>query len=353
MLLITCTEEVIKIKQLDGEQDIIMMSHGDGGLLTHQLLKETFFPLLHNEWLKKQGDAALLELHGERLALSTDSFVVSPLFFPGGDIGKLAICGTVNDLVVSGAKPLWLTVGFILPEGLSKEKLHAVVRSMAETARGLDLPIVAGDTKVVEGGSDQENLFINTTGIGLICPETNFDPENIQPSDKIIVSGSIGDHGAAIMASRLGMAPDEAPASDCAPLIYLLELLKPFFSSIKAMRDPTRGGLATTLIELASAAKVDCVIEEQKIFVNDRVRAITDITGVDPYYLASEGRAILIVEDGAEKDVLAALQKHPLCDKASIIGEVKPGNGRLFLRTVLGGTRALHMLAGTPLPRIC
>ncbi len=352
MVLITCTEEVIKIKQLD-EQDIIMLSHGDGGLLTHQLLQELFFPLLDNEWLKKQGDAAILELHGERLALSTDSFVVSPLFFPGGDIGKLAVCGTVNDLVVSGAKPLWLTVGFILPEGLPKEKLKAVVRSMAETARGLDLPIVAGDTKVVEGGSDQDNLFIHTTGIGLICPETRFDPGNIKPSDKIMVSGSIGDHGAAIMASRLGVMPDEAPTSDCGPLTYLLEVLKPFFSSIKAMRDPTRGGLATTLIELASTAAVDFVIEEEKIYVSDKVRAITDITGIDPYYLACEGRAVIVVEDGAEKDVLAALQKHPLCGNASIIGSVRQGKGELFLHTVLGGTRLMHMLAGTPLPRIC
>ncbi|MEW5919597.1 MAG: hydrogenase expression/formation protein HypE [Bacillota bacterium] len=346
------TGEVIKIKQNDAEKDIIILSHGDGGLLTHQLLQETFFPLLSNEWLQQEGDAAILEMHGERLAFSTDSFVVSPLFFPGGDIGKLAVCGTVNDLVVSGAKPLWLTAGFIIPEGMAREKLQAVVRSMAETARGLGLPIVAGDTKVVSS-NDPDNLFINTTGIGLVYPEAYLCASKMEPSDKVIVSGSIGDHGAAIIGSRLGLEHDESPPSDCAPLTYLLELLRPFFPYIKVMRDPTRGGLATTLKELAAAAAVDLLIEEEKIAVKAKVRAITEITGIDPYYLACEGRAILIVKDGTEKDVLATLQKHPLCREASIIGTVKPGKGDLFLRTALGGTRLMQMLAGTPLPRIC
>jgi len=329
-----------------------MLSHGDGGLLTHQLLQETFFPLLHNEWLEEQGDAAILKLKGERLAFSTDSFVVTPLFFPGGDIGKLAVCGTVNDLVVSGAKPLWLTAGFIIPEGMSRETLKTVVSSLAATANEVGIPIVAGDTKVVSS-NDPENLFINTTGIGLVYKEAQFKAKRIKPGDKVIVSGTIGDHGAAIVASRLGLGHDESPCSDCAPLTYLLELVKPFFPSIKVMRDPTRGGLATTLKELAVTAGVDLIAEEEKIAVAEKVRAISEITGIDPYYLACEGRAILIVENGAAENVLASLHKHPLCRDASIIGTVKYGNGELLLRTTLGGTRPMQMLAGTPLPRIC
>lgn len=308
--------------------------------------------MLRNEWLQQQGDAAILELNGERLAFTTDSFVVSPLFFPGGDIGKLAVCGTVNDLVVSGARPMWLTAGFILPEGMARDKLQAVVRSMADTARGLGLPIVAGDTKVVSTG-DPENLFINTSGIGLVLPAVHWKAGSMEPSDKIIVSGSIGDHGAAIMASRLGLAHAEAPLSDCAPLAYLLDLLKPHFPGIKVMRDPTRGGLATTLKELASASALDLLVEEEKIPVREKVRAITEITGIDPYYLACEGRAILIVQAGVAEEVLNALKQHPLGSEAAIIGAVMPGNGDLFLRTPLGGTRLMQMLAGTPLPRIC
>ncbi len=307
---------------------------------------------MHNVWLQQQGDAAILELNGQRLAFTTDSFVVSPLFFPGGDIGKLAVCGTVNDLVVSGAKPLWLTAGFILPEGISREKLQLIVRSMAETAQGLDLPIVAGDTKVVSTG-DPENLFINTSGVGLVLPEVHWETSSIKPSDQIIISGSIGDHGAAIMASRLGLGPGEAPLSDCAPLYYLLEPLKPYFPQIKVMRDPTRGGLATALKELATVADVDMVVEETSIPVREKVRAIAEITGVDPYYLACEGRAILVVQENAAADVLHTLKGHPLCNEAAIIGAVRPGKGNLFLRTALGGTRPMQMLAGTPLPRIC
>ncbi|MEW5784221.1 MAG: hydrogenase expression/formation protein HypE [Bacillota bacterium] len=333
-------------------QEIIISSHGDGGLLTHQLLQEIFFPAFRNEWLEQAGDAAILELNDLRLAMTTDSFVVSPLFFKGGDIGKLAVCGTVNDLVVSGARPLWLSAAFILPEGMEQAELKKVVLSMEETARSLELPIVTGDTKVVDSGN-RENLFINTTGIGLVYPEAQFHPRNIQPSDVVIASGSIGDHGAAILAERLGFTSENSPVSDCAPLAALAEKLKPYFNEIKVMRDPTRGGLATTLIELAAAGGVDLLLEEKMICVKPEVSAIAGILGVDPYFLASEGRAVLIARAAACSDILKTLKTVPGAEASSIIGVAWQGTGNAYLRTRLGGTRRLKMLSGTPLPRIC
>jgi hydrogenase expression/formation protein HypE len=334
------------------EKDVILLSHGDGGLLTHQLIQGTFFPGFKNEWLEEEGDSAVLNFCHERLAFSTDSFVVSPLFFPGGDIGKLAICGTVNDLVVSGARPLWLSAAFIIPEGMAIERLSDVVRSMSEIAGDLKLPIVTGDTKVVSS-NDPENLFINTTGIGVIYPETNFNVKNVEPSDIVIITGSIGDHGAAILAARLGLELEESPQSDCAPLDFISTLLRPYFPYIKVMRDPTRGGLATTLKELAISGDVDFWLEENSINVKPKVKAVSDILGIDPYYLASEGRALLVVKNGKEEEIIKELKKHPLGKDASIIGYARAGKGNLFLRTKLGGTRPLQMLAGTPLPRIC
>lgn len=333
-------------------QEIIISSHGDGGLLTHQLLQEIFFPAFKNEWLEQAGDAAILGFNGLQLAMTTDSFVVSPLFFKGGDIGKLAVCGTVNDLVVSGARPLWLSAAFILPEGMEQAELKKVVRSMQETALDLKIPIVTGDTKVVDSGN-RENLFINTTGIGLVHPEAQFHARNIEPSDVVIASGSVGDHGAAILAERLGFTSESSPASDCAPLIALAEKLKPYFSDIKVMRDPTRGGLATTLIELATAGGVDLLLEEKMIIVKPEVGAIAEILGVDPYYLASEGRAVLITSAAAGNDILKTLKTVPGAEDSSIIGFVRQGRGNAYLRTRLGGTRRLKMLSGTPLPRIC
>lgn len=332
--------------------DIIIASHGDGGLLTHQLLQEIFLPAFKNQWLAQEGDAALLPLKGQQLAVTTDSFVVSPLFFKGGDIGKLAVCGTVNDLVVSGAKPLWLSAAFILPVGMHKKELQEVVGSMAETARSLQIPIVTGDTKVVDSGS-RANLFINTTGIGLVHPGARFHPKNARPSDVVIASGSVGDHGAAILAERLEFTGEQTPSSDCAPLTLLAEKLEPFYGDIRVMRDPTRGGLATTLIELAAAGGVDLLLEEQDIPVKPQVSAVADILGVDPYYLASEGRALLIVAAQAGGEILKALKTVPGAEDSAIIGTVREGGGSVFLRTRLGGTRRLKMLSGTPLPRIC
>jgi len=333
-------------------QDIIISSHGDGGLLTHRLLQEIFYPSFNNKWLQQEGDAAVLNLNGLRLAMTTDSFVISPLFFKGGDIGKLAVCGTVNDLVVSGAKPLWLSAAFILPTGMEQIDLKKIVKSMEETANGLKVPIVTGDTKVVDSG-DRDNLFINTTGIGLVQPGICFHPRNIEPNDVVIVSGSVGDHGAAILAQRLQFDGNSSPASDCAPLVELSEKMKPFYDDIKVMRDPTRGGLATTLIELAVAGRIDLVLEEEAIPVKTEVSAVADILGVDPYYLASEGRAVLIARAAAGNRILKTLRSVAGAESSSIIGVVGEGEGAVYLRTRLGGTRRLKMLSGTPLPRIC
>ena len=331
---------------------VIVSSHGDGGLMTQQLLQELFMPFFNNDWLAQADDAAFLQHRDEALAFSTDSFVVSPLFFPGGDIGKLAVCGTVNDLVVSGAKPLWLSAAFILPEGLSIKRLTRIVRSMAETARLLELPIVTGDTKVANTG-DPENLFINTTGIGAVHPRTYLNASRLEAGDAIIITGTIADHGAAILASRLGLDVEELPASDCAPLCYLLDTLEPFLPRIKMMRDPTRGGVATTLKEIALAAGLDLVLEETVLKINPRVQAIAESLGVDPLYLASEGRALIITSQEDAAGVIEALRLHPQGKESAIIGSVRPGKGNLCLKTNLGGTRMLQMLSGTPLPRIC
>ncbi len=333
-------------------QDIIISSHGDGGLLTNRLLQDIFIPSFNNEWLRQEGDAAVLSLNGLQLAVTTDSFVVSPLFFNGGDIGKLAVCGTVNDLLVSGAKPLWLSAAFILPTGMEQADLKKIVKSMEKTANSLDLPIVTGDTKVVDSGTP-DNLFINTTGIGLVHPEAHFHPRNIEPTDVVIVSGSVGDHGAAILAQRLQFTGDNSPVSDCAPLNKLSEKLGPFYGDIKVMRDPTRGGLATTLIELASAGNNDLILEENAIPVKPEVIAVADILGVDPYYLASEGRAVIVARASASNRIIEALKSVTGAESSSIIGFARKGEGAVYLHTLLGGTRRLKMLSGTPLPRIC
>lgn len=331
---------------------IIISSHGDGGLLTHQLLQEIFLPTFDNEWLKQAGDAAILSLNGLKLAMTTDSFVVSPLFFKGGDIGKLSVYGTVNDLVVSGAQPLWLSAAFVLPEGMEKAKLKIIVHSMQEAAKQLNLPIVTGDTKVVDSGN-KENLFISTTGIGLVSPDANLDPKNVKSSDLIIVSGSIGEHGATILAERLFFDDNNYLISDCAPLTEVASKLKPYYSEIRVMRDPTRGGLATTLIELAVAGQFDLNLVEKNIPIKAEVNAVAEILGVDPLYLASEGRVIIIASPEAAEPLVEELKKLPGGEGSSIIGAAQEGSGHVYLKTRLGGTRRLKMLSGRPLPRIC
>jgi len=333
-------------------EGIVLLSHGDGGLLTHELLNELFLPAFSNQILHAMGDAAVIPLAGQRFAFSTDSFVVSPPSFPGGDIGRLAVCGTVNDLVVSGARPVYLTASFILPEGLAFKTLATFVRSMADAARLTGVALVAGDTKVIAGYSPQD-IFINTTGVGAVQPGYDLGPERVRPSDEVIVTGCVGDHGASVLAARLGMDPAQSPVSDCAPLSFLLEALDPFKRQIRVMRDPTRGGLATCLKELAMKAGADIWLNEKSLPLSHRVVAIANVLGVDPLYLACEGRAVIIADESAAGAILEALKGCPLGEGASIIGTVKEGTGNVYLRTRLGGTRPLGMLTGSPLPRIC
>lgn len=286
------------------------------------------------------------------LAFSTDSFVVSPLVFPGGDIGKLAFCGTINDLIVCGADPKYISASFIIPEGMDKRLLKDMVSSLAVLAKEHDIPVVTGDTKVTES-HNPENLFINTTGIGLLKKDYFLNSERLEPDDLIIVTGPIGDHGATIMASRMGIEPGNSPVSDCAPMLSLLNILAPFASHIKLMRDPTRGGVATTLKEICLKGNVDIHIEEAAVPVNPKVKAVSEILGLDPLYLACEGRVLIIVSSKNVADIIKALKNNNQTGESCVIGTVHHGEGSLFMKTKLGGTRRLHMLTGVPLPRIC
>lgn len=334
------------------DDDVVVLSHGDGGRLTRELVHGLFYPAFRTKAVYADGDSAILHLTDGRIAFSTDSFVVRPLFFCGGDIGKLAVYGTANDLIVCGAAPLWLSAAFIITEGLAVKTLSDVAQSMGEAAQRIGVTIVAGDTKVVEG-PDPENLYINTTGIGRVAPGVSLGARRIGPGDSVLITGSIGDHGAAVLAARLGIDRDESPSSDCAPLSFLMEVLTPHLAEVKMMRDPTRGGLATCLKELALLAEVDIWLDEASVSIEPRVRAVTEILGVDPFYLPSEGRAVIVVEEGALEGVLQALRAHPQGAAAAAIGRVRRGSGNVYLKTAAGGTRPLHMLAGTPLPRIC
>jgi hydrogenase expression/formation protein HypE len=335
--------------------DTILLAHGSGGQLTHALIREVFARHLSNPALDELGDAALLEwpAGSGRLALTTDSYVVQPLFFPGGDIGKLAVCGTVNDLAVAGATPRYLSAGFILEEGLPRATLERVVASMAETARQAGVAVVTGDTKVVERGA-ADGLFINTAGVGFVPAGRALSPARLRPGDLIVVSGTVGDHGMAVMMQREGLTFSSALVSDCAPLNGLIEaLLEAAPAGVRCMRDPTRGGLATTLNEWAQAG-VGIALDEPAIPVRDEVRAICEILGLDPLYAANEGKVLIGLSAEAAEVGLAALRAHPLGRRAAVIGCVTAEHpGRVILRTPLGARRILEMLAGAQLPRIC
>ncbi|MBZ4654033.1 MAG: hypE [Peptococcaceae bacterium] len=332
-------------------QDRILMSHGAGGLKTYQLIKEIFHKHFANPILTRELDAGLFPGTPGRWAMTTDSFVVKPLFFPGGDIGKLSVCGTVNDLAVSGAKPLYLTSSFILEEGLPLIDLEKIVASMAHTAREAGVQIVAGDTKVVEKGSG-DGVFITTTGLGLVPGEIDYSPQHIQPGDKVIISGPLGQHGLTIMAARGNLPVTSSLVSDCA---CLHELLNPLHSpEIRCMRDPTRGGLATTLNELALQSGLGILLEEGAIPRDPAVEGLADLLGLDSLYLANEGKAVVIASPQAAPRVLAQLRNHPLGRQTSLIGEVTgEAAGQVLLQTDLGTKRVLRMPAGELLPRIC
>jgi hydrogenase expression/formation protein HypE len=336
----------------------ILLAHGSGGQLSHELVEEVFLRYLHNPALAELNDAAILNLEAAEatttLAFTTDSYVISPLFFPGGDIGKLAVCGTVNDLAVMGAQPRYLSAGFILEEGLPIEVLERVVRSMAETAQIAGVQIVTGDTKVVNHGA-ADGMFINTAGIGVVPHGLELKPGNLRPGDRILVSGTMGDHGVAVMMEREGLAFQSELTSDCAPLNGLIAgLLASVGGGVRCMRDPTRGGMVATLNEWAVAAGVGIVVEETAVPLRQEVRGVCEMLGIDPLYVANEGKVVVAAAASAAERVLAALRAHPLGRAAAIIGQVSEAHpGRVVLRTPLGARRVLDMLVGEQLPRIC
>lgn len=341
--------------------DTIQLAHGGGGRLMRQLITDLFLTQFRHAGETSEGlrepphDSAEIRLgDGTRMAFTTDSFVVSPLFFPGGDIGKLAVFGTVNDLAMSGAKPLWLSAGFILEEGLPLETLRRVVQSMRQAAEEAGVRIITGDTKVVDRGKG-DGIYINTTGLGWIPENVHISPSRIRPGDKILLSGDVGRHGIAIMSVREGLQFDNALPSDCAPLHRVVRaMVKHAAEAIHCLRDLTRGGLASALNELAMDAHVAMLIHEEVIPVEPSVAAACELLGLDPYYVANEGRFVAVVRADAAEELLAVLRQQAGCASAQIIGEVRPAPaGVVELRTALGGSRVLDLLSGEQMPRIC
>ncbi len=331
----------------------ITLAHGSGGKLTHELVRHLFLPNFNNPALSPLGDSAILQIAGVKFAFTTDSYVVKPLFFPGGDIGKLAVCGTINDLAVAGAKPLYLSAGFIIEEGFEMSLLEKIVLSMRETAASAGVDIVTGDTKVVERGN-VDNIYINTSGIGAVVDGINLSLSSITAGDKIIVSGDVGDHGLAVISERESLGFSPSIKSDCAPLSGMIGKALASGARIKFMRDPTRGGLATTLNEFVTAQNFGIVIDEKSIPMNDGVRALSEILGYDPLYIANEGKVVIITSESDAGKVRDVLRQDPLGKNAEIIGEVTDTlPGKVCLKTVIGGTRFIDMLVGDQLPRIC
>ncbi|MFO0754750.1 MAG: hydrogenase expression/formation protein HypE [Thermodesulfovibrionales bacterium] len=335
----------------DGKR--ILLGHGSGGTLSRQLIRDLFLDAFDNEYLAPLNDQAVLSLPSARIAFTTDSYVVDPLFFPGGDIGKLAVCGTVNDLAVGGAEPLYLSASFILEEGLPFDDLRRIVASMAEAAEQAGVQVVTGDTKVVERGKG-DKVFITTAGVGIVGEGISLSPASIRPGDVVIVSGFIGDHGIAVMTRREGMRLEAPVESDCAPLHGLVRSMLAADAGIRAMRDPTRGGLATTLNEFAASSGCGILIDEEAIPVREEVRGACELLGFDPLYLANEGKLVAVVPKGAARSVLAAMRGNPLGAGAAVIGEaVSDPPGRVLLKTSIGSRRIVAMLSGEQLPRIC
>ncbi len=334
----------------------ITLAHGSGGKATHALVEALFLEAFRNPILERLDDQAVFSLDGQggpRLAFTTDSYVVTPIFFPGGDIGRLAVNGTVNDLAVSGADPLYLSAGFILEEGFPLEDLRRIVRSMVEAAEGAGVQIVTGDTKVVHRGK-ADRIFINTAGIGVLRRPLEISAGNARPGDKVLLSGPIGDHGMAVMIARGDLEFDVEIHSDTAPVTPLVRAILGVTGAIRCLRDPTRGGVATVLNEIAMQSEVAVVIEEEKIPVREEVRGACELLGIDPLYVANEGKLLAVVAGEDAQAALAALREQPAGAEAAIIGEVRgEPKGLVLMRTAFGGTRVVDMLAGDPLPRIC
>lgn len=331
----------------------ILLGHGSGGRLSHDLLKNSILPAFTNPALNELHDGARITVGGAKLAFTTDSYVVKPRFFPGGDIGKLAVCGTVNDLAMCGAMPLYLSAGFILEEGLPTAELEQIVASMRLTALEAGVDIVTGDTKVVEKGA-VDGIYINTAGIGLLEPMADISAKRVKPGQVVIVSGYLGDHAIAIMSERHALTLPETIVSDCAPLNKLIHAMLSEVPQITMLRDPTRGGLATTLNEIAADAGVGILVEESTLPVRPEVHAVCEILGLDPLYLANEGKVIVFVEREYSDKVLSIMRDNPLAAAARIIGTVTDQpTGQVVLKTTVGGLRLLDMLSGEQLPRIC
>lgn len=327
----------------------IEMAHGSGGKSTNELIGGIFGKYFGNEILNRMDDAAILELGSSRIAFTTDSFVVKPLFFNGGDIGKLSVCGTVNDLLMMGAVPKYLTCGFILEEGLEITQLERIVRSMKEAADEAGVVIAAGDTKVVEGSG---GLFINTSGIGIVRKGTDISARNARPGDAVILSGSLGNHHACILSQRMGITNEIM--SDCAPLKAMVDNLLDAGIRVKTMRDVTRGGLATVLNEIAESSSVSISIKEESLVVDKDVSGFCDILGLDPLYMGNEGKMACIVDGEDAEKALAIIKGSKYGEKAKIIGSVnEAGSARVTLTTRLGGKRRVDILVGEGLPRIC
>ena len=334
--------------------DLILLGHGSGGRLSHQLLDELIIPIVSGVSGSGQNDAALLAAIPGQIAYTTDSFVVDPIFFPGGTIGSLAVHGTVNDLAMMGARPLWLSVGLIIEEGFSKADLKTILEDMRSAADAAGVAIVTGDTKVVPRGK-ADKIFITTSGIGAVEHRLPIHGANAQPGDVIIINGSIGDHGIAVMAGREGLEVSTEIMSDSAALNGLVaELVAEVGAALHVLRDPTRGGVATTIKEIAQQSGVSITLQEAALPVKPAVRGVCSILGLDPLFVANEGKLLAFVSAAAADAALAAMRKHPLGINAAVIGSVGAGPaGRVQMETVIGGMRSVDMLSGEQLPRIC
>ena len=330
----------------------VLLAHGGGGKLMHDLIEKMFVPAFENSLLGERHDGAVFDVGTSRLAFTTDSYVVKPLFFPGGDIGTLAVYGTVNDLAMCGARPLYLSAGFILEEGMATEKLWQIVQSMKAAAAAAGVALVTGDTKVVDRGKGDE-IFINTAGVGVIEHDLVIGPKQVRPGDAVILSGDIGRHGIAIMAAREGLEFETAIESDCAPLASVVRSLIDAGIEIHCMRDLTRGGLASALVEIAEASGRQINIEEVSIAVREDVQGACEILGFDPMYLANEGRFVLFVPEADVGRALALLRSAAGGENAAIIGRVSDEPEGVILKSVIGANRIVDMFTGEQLPRIC
>ena len=334
--------------------DTVLMAHGSGGTMMRDIIEDLFFQEYGGETLERADDAATLPVDEGRIAFSTDTFVVTPHFFPGGDIGHLAVCGTVNDVATSGAVPKYLSCGFVLEEGYPLADLRRICASMAKTAKEAGVEIVTGDTKVVNRGHG-DGVYINTAGVGVLRDGVDLSGSYLKPGDKVLLSGSIGDHGIAIVSTREELGFQTSIRSDAAPLNHLIARVLDACpaGTVRAFRDPTRGGLASTLNEFADASHVDIRVEEEAVPVHDEVRGVCEMLGYDVYQVANEGKMVCVVDASAADAALEAMREDEHGREAAIVGEVLPGDGHVSVRTAFGAERVLDMLVGEQLPRIC